>query len=61
MPEVIDWVLTTNDLPTEGEVVETISTKGLQQQLKRHGRLWFIPDGSMYVYYEVQMWRPLKP
>lgn len=27
--------------------------------LKRKGRLWFIPDGSMYVYYEPKFWRTL--
>lgn len=25
---------------------------------KRSGRLWWYPDGSMYVYYEPTHWRP---
>ena len=28
--------------------------------LKRQGRLWFFPDGSMYVYYEPTHWRPVS-
>jgi hypothetical protein len=30
-----------------------------EQQLKRQGRLWFIPDMSMYVYYTPTHWRAL--
>jgi len=26
--------------------------------LKRSGRLWFVPDGSMYVYYQPTHWAP---
>ena len=25
-------------------------------RLKRHGRLWFVPDMSIYVYYEPTHW-----
>lgn len=28
-----------------------------EQVLKRSGSLWFVPDGSMYVYYEPTHWR----
>lgn len=28
------------------------------QLLKRDGGLWFVPDGSMYVYYTPTHWRP---
>lgn len=28
-----------------------------RQLLKRIGRLWFRPDGSMYVYYQPTHWR----
>lgn len=45
----------------EGVVVETkIDDKdGVRnvQTLKRQGRLWFYPDGSMYVYYTPTHWR----
>jgi hypothetical protein len=27
--------------------------------LKRIGNLWFVPDGSMYVYYTPTHWRPI--
>ncbi len=27
-----------------------------EQKLKRSGRLWFVPDGSMYVYYTPTHW-----
>lgn len=30
-----------------------------EQPLKRHGRLWWFPDGSMYVYYTPTHWRPV--
>ncbi len=29
------------------------------QSLKRNGRLWWFPDGTMYVYYQPTHWRPL--
>lgn len=49
-------------LPPIGEVVETKidDKKGMrnEQQLKRGGgRLWFVPDGSIYVYYTPTHWR----
>lgn len=28
-----------------------------EQELKRMGNLWFVPDGSMYVYYRPTHWR----
>jgi hypothetical protein len=48
------------ELPPEGEVVESVSASGLVQNLKREGHLWFVPDGSMYVYYTPVAWRPLE-
>jgi hypothetical protein len=29
-----------------------------EQTLKRQGRLWWTPDGSMYVHYTPTHWRP---
>lgn len=26
-------------------------------ELIRHGKMWFVPDGSMYVYYQPTHWR----
>lgn len=48
-------------LPPDGLVVETkISDEHGErnvQKLKRSGRLWWSPDGSMYVYYTPTHWR----
>ena len=52
-----DWKNTQKELPPEGVIVETISPGGLQQTLKRQGRLWFHADGGMYVYYTPLFWR----
>lgn len=31
-----------------------------EQTLKRQGRLWFTPDGAMYVYYTPTHWRHIQ-
>lgn len=53
------WNVTEETLPDEGVVVDTVSAGGAQQHLKRSGGLWFLPDGSMYVYYTPRFWRAL--
>ena len=57
----VTWTLTKEKLPPEGVVVETKieDSNGVRnlQRLKRRGRLWFSPDGSMYVYYVPTHWR----
>lgn len=54
------WIMCGSKLPPEGEVVNTKidDGKGVRnvQALKRRGRLWFLPDGSMYVYYTPTHW-----
>lgn len=50
------WARTAEAMPPEGIVVDTISPGGLQQPLKLVGRLWYIPDGTTYVYYDPIMW-----
>lgn len=49
-------------LPPEGQIVFTVidDDKGRrnEQLLNRGGNLWFVPDGSMYVYYTPTHWRP---
>lgn len=52
-----EWIECNRELPPEGVVVETLSPGGMQSTLKRQGRLWFFPDGSMYVYYTPSKWR----
>jgi len=49
------------DHAPEGVVVETKidDANGVRNEgkLKRQGNLWFVPDGSMYVYYRPTHWR----
>lgn len=58
-----NWIETRGRLPDDGVVVETkidIDENGKHcnvQALKRKDRLWFHPDGSMYVYYTPTHWR----
>ena len=56
------WRRVRSQLPPDGVVVETKidDEDGVrnQQTLRRDGRLWWLPDGAMYVYYEPTHWRP---
>ena len=56
-----EWVPTARRTPDEGVVVETKidDADGVRnvRTLKRQGSLWFMPDGSMYVYYRPTHWR----
>jgi hypothetical protein len=58
-----EWIPCSDSLPPEAVPVMTkiddYAGVRNQQSLKRMGRLWFFPDGSMYVYYEPTHWRPL--
>lgn len=51
------------DSAPEGVTVRTKIRKGGVEhnmaRLKRIGRLWWLPDGSMYVYYTPTHWRPV--
>ena len=51
------WIAVADELPPDGEVVQVKNNGGTT--LKRSGRLWFLPDGSMYVYYTPEWWRPV--
>lgn len=55
------WFECRKVLPRNGQVVQTkiddANGKRNEQPLKRDGRLWFLPDGSMYVYYVPTHWR----
>jgi hypothetical protein len=61
MSATTDYISTADRLPDEGVVVWTKidDERGLrnEQLLKRVGRLWFFPDGSMYVYFTPTHWR----
>lgn len=60
----MNWTDTKDRLPKEGQLVETkIHDKnGLrgEQLLRRRGHLWFVEDGSMYVYYTPTHWREIR-
>ncbi len=58
------WIKCSDRLPLRGEVVATKidDADGCRNEgtLKRgSGRLWFLSDNSMYVYYTPTHWRPL--
>lgn len=53
------WISTSKQLPPERVVVETKGQNQTIQRLKRIENLWFIPDGSIYVYYTPIEWRLL--
>lgn len=59
------WVPVWERRPPEGVAVDTKidDSHGVRNvtPLKRSGRLWFFPDGSMYVYYEPTHWKSLTP
>lgn len=61
---MIDWIPCDKELPPVGMVVDTkIDDKqGCRNvtTLKRNDRLWFLPDGSMYVYYTPTHWRQCR-
>lgn len=58
-----EWTKVSDALPTPGVPVETKidDTNGIrnEQMLMQTGsnRLWWLPDGSMYVYYTPTHWR----
>lgn len=63
MTEHAEWTECKDTLPPEGETVATKidDAQGCrnEQPLKRRGRLWFQPDGPMYVYYTPTHWHPI--
>jgi hypothetical protein len=52
-----DWTRTADAVPPEGEVVLAMDSGGHVHRLKRQGRLWFVEDGAMYVYFVPTYWR----
>jgi hypothetical protein len=58
----MDWININSSLPPQGEIVETkISDRNGErnfQNLKLRRNLWFVEDGSTYVYYTPTHWRP---
>lgn len=56
-PKAEGWYSVTECPPPEGMLVVVRNNNGAR--LKHSGGLWFVPDGSMYVYYTPAWWRPL--
>lgn len=56
------WIKCEDVLPADGRVVKTkihdANGSRNEQSLKRGGRLWWMPDGKMYVYYAPTHWKP---
>lgn len=58
----MEWISVKERLPEEGVIVHAmIGNNRVIEPLKRHGRLWFVPDGHMYVYYTPTHWMPIEP
>lgn len=55
----MNWIEVSKQLPPQDLVVETkVSNPDRNQQdLKLKGNLWWLKDGSMYVYYTPTHWR----
>lgn len=59
------WIKVTEIKPPKGVVVNTKiddedgTPPRNEQELKFHGKLWWHPDGSMYVYYSPTHWQHL--
>lgn len=62
--ETYGWRSVAESKPPEGMIVDTKISDGNsernEQPLKRSGNLWFVPDGSMYVYYRPTHWKPQR-
>lgn len=61
-----DWISCKESLPDNDTPVLTKidDASGLRNECVlyrggENGRLWFLEDGSMYVYYEPTHWKPL--
>lgn len=57
------WTRVKDAPPKDGVVVMTKidDERGPrnEQAMKRSGNLWFVPDGSTYVYYTPTHWKPI--
>ena len=57
-----NWIKCTDRMPPNGATVRTKIDDANGERnhawLKRKGNLWYVPDGSMYVYYTPTHWMP---
>jgi hypothetical protein len=52
-----DWTPTETMPPPENVVVDAMDSGGHVQRLVRSGRLYFVEDRSMYVYFTPTHWK----
>ena len=63
---MIDWIPVSERKPMPGKIVETKidDEKGVRNVttlfIHERGNLWFVPDGSMYVFYRPTHWREVS-
>lgn len=54
------WKLINEETPPKGRIIKTKidDESGVrnEQELRWDGKLWWLPDGSMYVYYTPTHW-----
>lgn len=56
----MEWISVRDRLPDNGVLVHALlGHRRVVEKLKRHNNLWFVPDGSMYVYYTPTHWMPV--
>ncbi len=61
----MQWIECSKELPADGQIVRTKidDARGCRNEttLYRSGNLWFVADGSMYVYYCPTHWQAVDP
>lgn len=56
-PHTFPYMPVTEEFPPRNVLVQVPNNEGAR--LIRRGNLWYVPDGSMYVYYVPTEWRPI--
>lgn len=54
------WTRPEDEMPPTGVVVDVISPGGMPARLKWQGSLWYLEDGTGYVYWMPAYWRRVK-
>lgn len=58
LPDKAKWIpVTSGLLPDHARVVEVLASGGERSQLRYDSGLWWLPDGSMHVYFTPTHWR----
>ena len=56
----MSWNRADTELPPEGEKVTVITASGDERELVFQDNLWWLPDLSMYVYFQPVFWKKEK-